>query len=160
MRKLSAPSISIRSAVSAKRRPIVLLSIVWPSAFSPYARSPSARVSIIPGRPGQPPYTDFAQTNSRAALHSGKDTSREALLITRVGNLIAVGRTRTADLNRRAAVFKGTQKALLALGGGVGACSSIPIADDCVRLRAFLAFNDVELNIVAFLQCLVSIPLN
>jgi hypothetical protein len=41
----------------------------------------------------------------------------------------------------------------------VGACS-IPIADDGVRLRAFLAFNDVELDLVAFFERFVSVQLD
>jgi hypothetical protein len=37
---------------------------------------------------------------------------------------------------------------------------TIPIADDGIRLRAFLAFNDVELDVVAFFERFVPIQLN
>ena len=41
----------------------------------------------------------------------------------------------------------------------MGACS-IPIADYGIRLGAFLAFNDVELDLIAFFERFVPIQLN
>jgi hypothetical protein len=37
---------------------------------------------------------------------------------------------------------------------------TIPKADNCIRLRALLALNDVELDLVAFLERFVSIQLD
>jgi hypothetical protein len=42
-------------------------------------------------------------------------------------------------------------------GRGVGA---IPVADDCIRLRAFLPFDYVEFDLIAFFERFVSIQLN
>jgi hypothetical protein len=39
------------------------------------------------------------------------------------------------------------------------ACT-VPIADDGVRLRAFLSFNDVKFDLVAFFERFVSIQLD
>jgi hypothetical protein len=36
----------------------------------------------------------------------------------------------------------------------------ISLPDDCIRLRAFLALDDVELHIIAFFQSLVAIQLD
>jgi hypothetical protein len=37
---------------------------------------------------------------------------------------------------------------------------AIPIADDAIRLRAFLAFNNIELDFIAFFERFVPIQLN
>jgi hypothetical protein len=42
----------------------------------------------------------------------------------------------------------------------VGGAGAIPIADDSIRLRALLTFNDIELDFVAFFERFVSVQLN
>jgi hypothetical protein len=37
---------------------------------------------------------------------------------------------------------------------------TIPISDHCIRLRALLTFNDIELDFVAFFERFVSVQLN
>jgi len=60
---------------------------------------------------------------------------------------------------RRAAVLRRRPGPYPRLGCAVGACT-IPIADYGIRLRAFLAFNYIELDLVAFFERFVPIQLN
>lgn len=65
-----------------------------------------------------------------------------------------MGRTSPA---RRAAVLRGRPDRQR-LGGAVGC--SIPHTNYGIRLRAFLAFDDVELDLIAFFERLVPVQLN
>jgi hypothetical protein len=63
-------------------------------------------------------------------------------------------------LNRRAAVVRVRPVPYERLGGVMGGACTIPIADYGIRLRAFLTFNDIELDFVAFFERFVSVQLN
>ena len=174
MRKLSAPSISIRSAVSSSSRAIVLLSTEWSSASSPLASSPLASSidhprrsrSICPGQLAQTDSQTDLRTDFRGALHTSWKT-----LLSWVWNFSVVrnGSIRICDSR----VICG-RKPPLPPGGGLagspGTCPDLrgaggarrvfPIADYGIRLRALLAFNNIELDLIAFFERFVPIQLN